>query len=269
MLRSRSGLKTTNMATDISLPVDQTSTSTGQKPIAHPLHTLGLLVAVLAISLAGSQRMAVNASRPHGRLILYVGTIVVDWVIVGYIWMGVKRRGVRLRDLIGGKWQRFEDFVRDVFIAICFWIGSSLVLAAAKLAIGLATLDPGKTLGQVGELKKTLGFLVPQGPLEVAGYIALTLTAGFCEELLYRGYLQRQFRAWTNSAAVAILAQGIVFGASHGYQGWRFMALIAVYGCLFGIVVAWRKTLRPGMMAHAWQDLFSGMVLKLAMKFAP
>jgi hypothetical protein len=30
------------------------------------------------------------------------------------------------------------------------------------------------------------------------------------------------------------------------------------------MMAAWRKSLRPGMMAHAWQDLFSGIVLKLA-----
>jgi hypothetical protein len=47
------------------------------------------------------------------------------------------------------------------------------------------------------------------------------------------------------------------------------MVLIAAYGCLFGILAAWRKSLRPGMMAHAWQDLLSGILLKIAMKLAP
>jgi membrane protease YdiL (CAAX protease family) len=257
------------MATNISHPLQQASTPDSPQPIANAWHTLGLFAAVLGLSFAGAQRIAASASRPHGRLILYAGTIIVDWVIVGYIWMGVKRRGVRLRDLTGGKWRSGEDFVLDVFIAVCFWIVSSLILAATKLAVGLATLDPAKTLGQVSELKKTLGFIVPQGPLEVAGYVALTVTAGFCEELLYRGYFQQQFRAWTKNVTLAIVAQGVLFGASHGYQGWRFMSLIALYGCLFGIMAVWRKSLRPGMMAHAWQDLFSGIVLKLATRFAP
>ena len=66
-----------------------------------------------------------------------------------------------------------------------------------------------------------------------------------------------------------VVAQGILFGASHGYQGWRSMAVIAIFGCAFGILAAWRKNLRPGMMAHAWQDLFTGLVLKMLMKFAP
>jgi len=272
MWRSQHGLKTTlrtTMATDLIPPLQQAPGSTPRQPIAPALHTLGLILAVLAMSFTGSERMAANASRPHGRLILYVATMIVDWVIVGYIWLGLKRRSVRLRDVIGGSWKSPEDGFLDFAIAVGFWITSSLILAAAKLGLGLATLDPAKTMGEVSDLKKTLGFIVPQGAIEMAAFVALTMTAGFCEELIYRGYFQQQFRAWTNNLALAIVAQGILFGASHGYQGWKFMVLIAIYGCLFGILAAWRKSLRSGMMAHAWQDLFSGIALKVAMRLAP
>jgi len=227
------------------------------------------VVAVLALSFTASERVTARASRPHGRLILYVGSIVVDWAIVGYIWLGLKRRDVRLRDVIGGKWRSADEAMTDFAIAVGFWISSSVILAALKFGLRLATLDMGKSMEQLGELKKTLGFIVPDGPVEILAFVALTMTAGFCEEVIYRGYFQQQLRAWTNNLALAIVAQGILFGASHGYQGWRFMVLIAVYGCLFGILAAWRKSLRPGMMAHAWQDLFSGIVLKVAMRLAP
>ena len=138
-----------------------------------------------------------------------------------------------------------------------------------SLALGHAKLDPAHSLSRASEIKENLGFIVPQGAAEIAAYIALTLSAGFCEELIYRGYFQQQFRAWTNNLWLAVVAQGILFGASHGYQGWRSMAVIAIFGCAFGILAAWRKNLRPGMMAHAWQDLFTGLVLKMLMKFAP
>ena len=226
-------------------------------------------MAVLALSFTASERVTARASRPHGRLILYVGSIVVDWAIVGYIWLGLKGRDVRLRDVIGGKWRSADEAMTDFAIAVGFWISSSVILAALKFVLRLATLDMGKSMEQLGELKKTLGFIVPDGPVEILAFVALTMTAGFCEEVIYRGYFQQQLRAWTNNLALAIVAQGILFGASHGYQGWRFMVLIAVYGCLFGILAAWRKSLRPGMMAHAWQDLFSGIVLKVAMRLAP
>src|SRR3982751_3967702 len=115
MRPSRHGLK---MATDLTPPLQQASVSPQPRPMAPALHTAGLIIAVLALSFTGSERMAANVSRPHGRLILYVATIVVDWVIVGYIWMGLKRRGGTLWQLIGGKWKSGEDVLLDFAIAI-------------------------------------------------------------------------------------------------------------------------------------------------------
>jgi hypothetical protein len=44
----------------------------------------------------------------------------------------------------------------------------------------------------------------------------------------------------------------------HAYQGWRAVTLISALGILFGGLAAWRKTLRVGMVAHAWQDVWAG-----------
>ena len=90
----------------------------------------------------------------------------------------------------------------------------------------------------------------------------LALTAGFCEEIIFRGYLQKQFAAASGMASIGILAQGVLFGAAHGYQGTKLMFTIGVYGALFGILAAWRKSLRPGMMAHFLQDFISGLLLR-------
>jgi len=256
------------MATDLAPHLEESAHSP-PKAIASPVHTLGLIAAVLALSFTGADRMAANVARPHGRLILYVATIAVDWLIVGYIWMGLKRRGVSLRDVIGGKWHSAEDVLVDLAVAIGFWVTWSFLAVVASLAMKQASLDPAQSMGRLSEIKKTLGFIVPQGAAEIAAFIALTLTAGFCEEVTYRGYFQQQLRAWTNNIWLAVVAQGVLFGASHGYQGWRSMTVIAIFGCAFGTLAAWRRNLRPGMMAHAWQDLFTGFVLKIVMKLAP
>src|SRR6266850_8076512 len=68
MWRSQHGLKTTlrtTMATDLIPPLQQAPASTPRQPIAPALHTLGLILAVLAMSFTGSERMAANASRPR------------------------------------------------------------------------------------------------------------------------------------------------------------------------------------------------------------
>jgi len=39
------------------------------------------------------------------------------------------------------------------------------------------------------------------------------------------------------------------------------MALIAALGALLGLLAVWRKSLRPGMFAHALTDAVSGLFL--------
>jgi hypothetical protein len=41
------------------------------------------------------------------------------------------------------------------------------------------------------------------------------------------------------------------------------MFLIFIFGLLFGLLAWWRKSLRPGMIAHAWHDSLSGAVLRV------
>jgi uncharacterized protein len=91
-------------------------------------------------------------------------------------------------------------------------------------------------------------------------WIALSVSAGICEEAIFRGYLQRQFAAFTRSAPAGIILSAIAFGAGHAYQGSRMTVLIALYGLMFGLLAHWRGSVRPGMIAHAWQDSLSGLV---------
>lgn len=81
--------------------------------------------------------------------------------------------------------------------------------------------------------------------MENAAYLGLTVTATFCEELIYRGYLQRQFTAWTGSLSIGVVCQGIVFGASHAYLGRAMVLVVVVYGCLFGLLAAGARVCVP------------------------
>jgi hypothetical protein len=55
------------------------------------------------------------------------------------------------------------------------------------------------------------------------------------------------------------LLSAATFGGGHLYQGGRSAILIAVYGLLFGILAEMQKSLRPGMITHAWHDGFAGL----------
>jgi hypothetical protein len=103
--------------------------------------------------------------------------------------------------------------------------------------------------------------LAPSNFPEMIVWIILSVTAGFCEEFIFRGYLQKQFHAITGSDAAAVAMQAVCFGIAHSYQGVRSMVTITLYGALFGMLALYRNSLRPGMIQHAMQDSFSGLTL--------
>jgi membrane protease YdiL (CAAX protease family) len=116
-----------------------------------------------------------------------------------------------------------------------------------------------------GGSKQSLSFLAPEGPAQIAAWLLVCVTAGFCEETIFRGYFQKQFIAWTKNEPVGIVLSAVIFGACHIYQGPKAVVVITVYGLLFGILAQWRKSMRPGMITHALHDAAGG----LAVRFLP
>ena len=100
--------------------------------------------------------------------------------------------------------------------------------------------------------------LLPKSAVEITLWVLLCATAGFCEEMAFRGYLQKQFHALTGSIVLAVVLQGVVFGIAHGYQGWKNVVVITALGVLYGALAAWRRNLRANMMSHAWSDFWEG-----------
>ena len=231
-------------------------TATSPLPVAPAWHS-ALFVVVIVSFAALAARSQGQMIAHRGRVTFYLLTLAWEYLLVGYILWGARKRGVTLREIVGGRWKSPENLLIDVAIAFAFWMVAAGTLAALSFALGL--MSP----SQVAEAKKQLGPLLPKGGWELALWLALSATAGFCEEIMFRGYLQRQFRAATRSTAAAIVLQAVVFGIAHAYQGGRRIILIAVYGALFGMLAAWRKTLRPGMIGHAMQDSFAGIAFRL------
>jgi hypothetical protein len=93
-------------------------------------------------------------------------------------------------------------------------------------------------------------------------WILLSVTAGICEEVVFRGYLQRQLAALAKNVWAGIVLSGLIFGSAHGYEGAGRMVLVGIYGMLFGLLAHFRRSLRPGMIAHAFHDGIMGLALR-------
>jgi uncharacterized protein len=231
-------------------PAPVPSPGSSASAIAPAWHTVAVLVVLLGGSLLGSLAELPAIFGSHGRVPRYLITMFVEWATVAFIGWGLRRRGVRLSDLIGGSWARRIYILRDLGIGIVFVVIFGFGVPQV-LSYLLKVVEP-----------PALSALMPQTPFEMALWVLLAMTAGFCEEVIFRGYLQRQFSVLTRSVVGAIVLQAIVFGLIHGYQGWKLMSIIAVYGACFGWLAHWRRSLRPGMLGHALQDTTVGLLAR-------
>lgn len=236
-----------------TLAVVPRNTSSRPKPVASRLHTGLLVVLFLALTLGGAlfQREAHSPSRTqlqHPHLVpLYLSLIAMEWALFYYVWRGgLRRSGTNLRELIGGRWRSLKDVALDASLALGLWTVWMIVEKGWDHWFG-----PGHAA--------SIQTFLPQRASEILLWVGVSISAGICEEVVFRGYFQRQFQAFTGSKWIALFLQAGLFGISHGYQGFEACVKIAMFGALYGLVALWRGSLRPGMIAHGGSDILSGI----------
>lgn len=189
---------------------------------------------------------------PQNRNILpvYLSGLALEWGWARLVYVGIKRRGVTLWEIVGGRWKSWKDVASDVLLYV------PLLFVCNAIAFYTSSL-----LGP--RQAKSVASLLPRSPWEVVLWIALSISAGICEEIVYRGYFQKQFAAYTRNLSAAVLLQGILFGMAHSYQGWKRTVVVTVLGILYGLFAACRRNLRANMMVHAWSDVWSGWLSRV------
>lgn len=96
--------------------------------------------------------------------------------------------------------------------------------------------------------------LFPRGPSEKALWVVMSLSAAFCEEFVYLGFLQTSVRRLGGGTGVAVVLQSLAYGFAHAALPWNIMVTVTFLGILFGAFAAWRKSLLPGMLMHSAFD---------------
>jgi membrane protease YdiL (CAAX protease family) len=216
-------------------------------PVAATWHTAVILGATAVLSYRGHLRAdQMRAVVNPNRIGMYESTIFFECLMLLLVLAGVWLNGSSVFSVLGERWRSFRQFIRDFEIGLAFLIGSIMITSI----IG--------SHGGTGD--KATQFLLPRGGVETALWIVLSITAGICEEAIYRGYLQKQFMALTKSAAGGIVLSALTFAAAHSYQGFSRASLIGVLGAMSGVLAFWCRSVRPGMIAHALQDVLGAFI---------
>lgn len=104
-----------------------------------------------------------------------------------------------------------------------------------------------------------LRWLLPQPGPELANFRALSVTAGICEEILFRGYLIT-FLLPLGGTVFALLASSFLFGLAHAYQGVGGAIKAGILGLLMALLYQFTGSLLAPILVHALIDLSSGQI---------
>jgi membrane protease YdiL (CAAX protease family) len=138
-----------------------------------------------------------------------------------------------------------------------FWIGV-VVVAGCALVLGLQLTmvrSSAEARAKVrNQLAGSTGLIVPRSNRERRMAVAAGLTAGFCEEVLYRAYFMGYLIVWLPGAA-AVAISAAVFGMAHVYQGRGGAAKATAAGAIFGAAYLLTRSLWVPIALHATVDV--------------
>jgi membrane protease YdiL (CAAX protease family) len=201
--------------------------------------SLAFFAATFLLELLAKQLAASLGAGPQLRASLVItGICAGEWIIIGLLTITLHRQSSSLRALgvrMGAPWWA--------------WL--------VAVAVGI--------LAAVSDLRGVLNghaFPLQLSLFRVYGGVVAGGTAGFCEEVFFRGYIMTRLRDAGAGLVVQILLSGFWFGVAHfGWGNNLILVIEAIAGnILLGIVFALvyllsRRSLLPAIVGHALIDL--------------
>jgi membrane protease YdiL (CAAX protease family) len=224
--------------------------------LAAPKHTLilfGILTALMVAGILNSSKNITASHVPDATQMITNDLIMIGmlWLWVFFIYKGMKEHGRSILEFF-----EFKSFTPTKLLSDCAYAALAFALIYA-CSIVVHHFLPDLS----SQSNNPLLTSQPAGLLGVAVWLCISISAGISEEIVFRGYLQRQLTSMTGRVVIAILAQGVVFGIGHAYEGLSAVLAIVLHGLFLGILAHWRGNIRAGIIEHAGWDILAGFGL--------
>ncbi|HET7565404.1 MAG TPA: CPBP family intramembrane glutamic endopeptidase [Gemmatimonadaceae bacterium] len=130
------------------------------------------------------------------------------------------------------------------------------VLVFSSMSIIAARRNP-EVRRRMQKSLEQVEFLLPRTSRERAWFAAVALSAGICEEIIFRGFLIRYVDALPIGIGVgaSIVIAALIFGLDHGYQGVRGFIVTTVVALVMSVLFFLAGALWLPMALHAAIDL--------------
>ncbi len=98
----------------------------------------------------------------------------------------------------------------------------------------------------------TLGFLGPISSVERVGFVILSITAGICEEVIFRGYGISVLERLLKNKKMALILSSLSFMSLHGLASvpWPFLVQYFIIGLILGLIYQKYRRLEILIIIH-------------------
>lgn len=220
--------------------------------VAYPLYA--------ALDWFGRGRARLETGESRARMGFYRQSMIELWVLTPLVLFWWFRSGRTLPDiglgLPGG---------------LAFWIGAVLVVALAVVfgrQIAAVRVSAEAREAVRGQMRGSAALVIPRAGRERRMWVGVSLTAGFCEEVLYRAFLMWYLMTWLPAVAAGAIS-AVVFGVAHLYLGWDGVLRAAVAGAVFAAAYLVTGSLWVPVALHVLVDVASGFTGSAAFDAEP
>ena len=212
------------------------------------------LVLGLVVPWRGRARMKKLLALPQvstmERLILYASTIAFQWIAVAVV-----------------AWRAWAHGFSASQLGLTIHDGARILVASIAGAATIAALQwlNLRRVGSIpvearGSLQAIAERILPRSTVELLPYLALAITAGLCEEFLYRGFAMAVLTHVGLQTWAVVLLSSALFGLAHSYQGRGGVVMTMLIGIVLGLGRIAFDSLIPAIFWHSAVDVVAGAV---------
>lgn len=186
---------------------------------------------------------------PAERLALYGSTIAFQWLAAAVAAWRAWAHGFTATQLGLALPNRFN------LIAITA-LGAALLVTLQWLNLRRMGRSTSSLRGPIQALAERI---LPQNTMELIPFFALAVTAGLCEEFLYRGFAMAVLTRTGLPTAAVVPLSSVLFGMAHLYQGRAGFVSTTMLGILLGVSRTALGSLAPVVVWHMGVDVVAGI----------
>jgi membrane protease YdiL (CAAX protease family) len=205
---------------------------------------VGIVVGMVAANVWPILLLKLGMPRAAGLEVLFLGAYIW-WARGGgppQRWHAVRADSFRLGKLTGAQW--LWGMIAAVFFAAT--IHAALVVLFRLVPFPSAAFHRGYDFS-----------FIPTLSLRWFAVVVSAASAGICEEIGFRGYMQRPIEH-RHGAIIAILVSSILFTAIHLSKDWALIGMVPIIlgaGVLLGLLAYFSRTLIFCIIGHTIMDV--------------